>query len=238
MGAALRPAVQSLSDQLFDDLLPRYVRERARQFWTPVAVAQRVAASFRECRATKILDVGCGPGKFCIVAAHSQPDLEVHGIEQRPRLVRLGTSLARKFGASNVRFSVGDATKAPWDDYDGLYFFNPFAESVFPPGDRFDDRPVQTRMRFGSELLLVESLLLQARVGTVVITYHGLGGPIPASYELVEDVRAGSDRLRIWVQGSPRAARWVWLETLGNVIRVSQTDVRSALASLLCDDVL
>jgi SAM-dependent methyltransferase len=228
--------MQGIDDKAFDDRFPRYVRERSQQFWTPVEVAQRVAETFREHGAARILDVGCGPGKFCIVAGRTQSALEVHGIEQRPRLVRLGAALARTFGASNVRFSAGDATKAPWEDYDGFYFFNPFAESVLPPCDRFDNRAIHTRMRFSSELLRVESRLSQARVGTVVITYHGLGGPIPASYELVSDARAGSDRLRTWVQHPRKPGQWVWLETLGKVIRVSQTDVRCALASLLCKD--
>ncbi|HEY0465790.1 MAG TPA: hypothetical protein VGC79_16365, partial [Polyangiaceae bacterium] len=53
-------------DSLFDAQFPRYVRERSAQYWTPVAVAARAAAIFREQGATRILDVGCGPGKFCV----------------------------------------------------------------------------------------------------------------------------------------------------------------------------
>jgi len=124
----------------------------------------------------------------------------------------------------------------PWDPYDGFYFFNPFAENTFERRDWFDDHVHLSTLRFGSELLRVERLLERARVGTVVVTYHGLGGPIPSSYTLVGDERSGSDRIRTWVQGTQRQSRWAWLETLGSVTRVSRSDMQSALASLMCED--
>ena len=230
------PISALLHDDLFDKQLTHYERERSRRFWTPVAVAARVAAAFSGQGAKKILDVGCGPGKFCVVASCSQPDLEVHGIEQRPRLVRLGLQLVRHLGAPNVRLSTGDATLVSWDQYDGLYFFNPFAESTYERDDRFDNEVAFSTMRFGNELLRAETMLARARPGTVVVTYHGLGGAIPSSYELVADELAGSDRMRIWVQRSQQQATWAWLETEGSVERISRRDMRSVLASLICGD--
>jgi SAM-dependent methyltransferase len=222
-------------DASFDRQLPRRVRERSRQYWTPVAVAIRVAARFRNHGARSILDVGCGPGKFCIVAGSLDPRFAVHGIDQRPRLIRHGARLARKLGAYNVRFSVGDVTTIPWDAYQGLYFFNPFAENIFHAQDRFDDDVQLSALRFASELLRVERLLERARVGTVVVTYHGLGGPIPSSYELVSDERAGSDRVRTWVQRRRLDSRWVWLEVQNSVLRVRRSELHCALASLICE---
>jgi len=223
-----------LDDETFDHWLPRYVRERSHHFWTPVAVAARVAIAFAGQGAKKILDVGCGPGKFCIVAGGCQPDLEFRGIEQRPRLVRLGLRLARQFDLLNVRLSTGDATLTSWEPYDGLYFFNPFAENTYDLNDRFDDEMRLSTMRFGAELLRTESQLARARVGTVVVTYHGLGGAIPSSYDLVADERVGSDRVRTWVQRSQDQSDWGWLETHGSVERVSQRDMHAVLASLIC----
>jgi len=219
-------------DTLFDEQLPRYVRERSGQFWTPVAVASRVAAIFRQRGATRILDVGCGPGKFCLVAGSRQPELDVHGIDQRSRLVRLGSRLARQLGTPNVRFSVADATAVPWDAYDGFYFFNPFCENVMQRSERFDHKVPLSTPRFGAELLRVERLLEQAAPGTVVVTYFGLGGPIPSSYELVSDERAGAVRLRTWVQGRRRRSGSAWLETVGKVMSVSRRDMHRVLATL------
>lgn len=232
------PIPALLDDDLFDDHFPHYVRSKSRQYWTPVAVAARVAAIFREQQAKKILDVGCGPGKFCLVAGCLQPALEVHGIDQRPRLIRLGARLARRFGVTNVRFGAGDATLVSWDEYDGFYFYNPFAENMFDDRDRFDDKAHLSTVRFGLELLRVETLLARARIGTVVVTYHGTGGPIPSSYEIVADERAGSNRIRAWVQRSQRQTNWSWLESRNGVSRVSQSDMRCVLASLICEDSL
>jgi SAM-dependent methyltransferase len=228
------PIPKLLDDDTFDAQLPRYVRERSREYWTPVAVAAYAAAAFSLHGARRILDVGCGPGKFCVVAGCLRPELELHGIEQRPRLVRLGTQLARRFGAHNIRLSAGDATLVSSEPYDGFYFFNPFAENVVGLGVRFDNDVRLSAMRFGTDLLRAEVLLARARVGPVVVTYHGLGGAIPSSYELVSDERAGTDRVRTWVQSSRERARWVWLETRAAVLRVSQRDIHSKLASLIC----
>ena len=225
-----------LDDKAFDEALPRYERERSRHYWTPVAVGRRVAEVFQARGARRILDVGCGPGKFCVVAASLEPGFEVHGIEQRPRLVRIGKGLVRRFGVRNVHLSTGDAVKTSWDGFDGLYFFNPFSESTFAPEDRFDDLIDHSTMRFGEHLLRVKHALARAAQGTLVVTYHGLGGPIPSSYELVAEERAGTDKIRTWKKGPERVTDWVWLETLHRVVRISRTHVRSALARLMVED--
>ena len=225
-----------LDDNAFDEALPRYERERSRHYWTPVAVGRRVAAVFRARGARKVLDVGCGPGKFCVVAAALEPGLEMHGIEQRPRLVRIGKRLVRRFGVQNVQLSTGDAAKTPWDGFDGLYFYNPFSESTFAPEDRFDDLVDHSTMRFGEDLLRVKYALARAAPGTLVVTYHGLGGPIPSSYELVAEECAGTDKIRTWAKGPDRVTDWVWLETLHRVVRISRAHIRSALARLTCEE--
>ncbi len=226
----------SPGDALFDSQFPAYVRARSRQHLTPVAVAMTVASIFHECKSRRVLDVGCGPGKFCVVAAGCQPSIRFCGIDQREQLVQIGMELARQRGATNLELSVGDVTRVAWNDYDGFYFFNPFAERTFEAGDRFDDEVDFSMGRFGAELLRVERLLERAAPGTAVVTYHGLGGPIPASYELVADVRGGSDRIRTWVQRSRCPAHWAWLETGVGVRRVSRSSMHSAPASLICED--
>src|SRR5690349_3670120 len=134
-------ARDAFGDALFDSQLPDYVRARSGQYWTPVAVAAHVAAVFRKRGSRRVLDVGCGPGKFCVVAGCLQPSIRFHGIDQRARLIEVGEGLARRCGANNVELSVGDVTQVPWDAYDGLYFFNPFAENTLERPERFDDDP-------------------------------------------------------------------------------------------------
>ena len=74
-------------------------------------------------------------------------------------------------------------------------------------------------------------------MGTVIVTYFGLGGPIPSSFEFVGDERAGGDRLRTWVQrGTQRRSRSAWVESIGSVLSASRSDVLCALPALIAED--
>ena len=53
----------------FDRLLPFYWRRLSIMHWTPVHVARRAAQLLVTGPKTRVLDVGSGPGKFCLVGA-------------------------------------------------------------------------------------------------------------------------------------------------------------------------
>jgi Methyltransferase domain len=109
-------------DMEFDELLSPVAKARSREFWTPVWVARRAAARFAERGVRRVLDVGSGPGKFCIVAASAQPELEFCGIEQREQLVESANDLAQRLHVGNSEFSVGDALAASWHSLVGFTF--------------------------------------------------------------------------------------------------------------------
>jgi SAM-dependent methyltransferase len=194
------PDPTSADDTSFDLLYPRELRARSSRFWTPVEVARTAAQLFRKAGARHVLDVGAGVGKFALAAAAAAPEMSFVGLEHRPQLVELARLAAERLELTNVRFQSGDATRVPWLPFDGLYFFNPFAENLFEDAARFDDRVELTRERFFNDVLRVEAALRAAPIGMAVVTYHGMGGRIPASYELAEDVRARTDWLRLWVK--------------------------------------
>lgn len=210
------PAGFLTDDQQFDELLPPQPRRRSRHYWTPVAVASLAAQRLVEHGARNVLDVGCGPGKFCLVAAAQCPELQLHGIDQRPELVATATELGQRLGITNASFAVGDATAVAWDTYDGLYFFNPFAENTVDAFDRYDTTVYMSQAKREYELLCVDRLLKAAPLGTVMVTYNGLGAPIPSSYELVMDEPAGTEYLRTWVRRRPAEESWSWIEIDGD----------------------
>jgi SAM-dependent methyltransferase len=194
----------SLSDRSFDAIYERSVRAASLQFWTPVAAALRAARWLRDRHARKVLDIGSGPGKFCIVAAAAHPDACFHGIEHRARLVTAAQDAARALGVGNVSFEHGDATVARVG-YDAIYLFNPFAENVFPPDDQLDEDVELTATRYLRDTLRVEALLTRAPVGTHLLSYHRAGARVPASYALVESERMEREWLRLWVKERERA---------------------------------
>lgn len=58
--------------------------------------------------ATRLLDVGCGPGVLTCAYGLALPDAEVVGIDAVPEAVARAEELARRLGAGNVSFVVGD----------------------------------------------------------------------------------------------------------------------------------
>ena len=189
-----------VADAAFDALYPDPIRSRSAQFWTPVAVAARAAALFADHGARRVLDVGSGAGKFCLAAACVRPEVDFWGVEQRPHLVEAARRLGTQLGLENVRFATGDATNFSWSAFDGLYFYNPFAENLCSESDHLDETVELSNRRYMADIKRVIAAIGAAPVGTCLITYHSFGGPIPISYQLAHEERIWTDWLRVWVK--------------------------------------
>ena len=192
-------------DAAFDSVYPPAIRAISRRFWTPVGVARRAAQLFRQAGARSVADIGSGAGKIVLVAAAAAPEVCFVGIEQREHLVAAARRAQARLRVANAFFLVGEATKVPRLGFNGLYFFNPFAENLFVDGDQIDDAVELTESRYFRDVLRIEHSLRAAPLGTAVVTYHGMSGRMPACYELSEIERAGSDWLRLWVKKRERA---------------------------------
>jgi SAM-dependent methyltransferase len=187
-------------DDAFDRLYSAPIRAKSSRFWTPVAVAHRAAQLFASQDVERVLDVGSGAGKFCIIAACACPGIEFTGVEQRPHLVTEARRVVAQLGVDNARFFAGDATKIPWIDFDGLYLYNPFAENLYRDADPLDQTVELSQRRLVADVRRVLAALVAAPIGRCMVTYNSFGGPIPATYELVHEERAGIDWLRLWVK--------------------------------------
>lgn len=204
--------IDNMTDAQLDALLPRAARRVSPMYWTPVRVARRAARIFDDLGVSRVLDVGSGPGKFCVVAGASAPRIAFVGIEHRAHLVAAAQSLAASLGTTNVTFTHGDATCLPWAGFDGFYVFNSFAENSFSSDNQFDQTVELSHVRRIDDVMRVERWLAARQVGTILLTYHGLGGPIPGSYECVHVEAAGSAWLRAWRKGRDGASDTYWLE--------------------------
>jgi 2-polyprenyl-3-methyl-5-hydroxy-6-metoxy-1,4-benzoquinol methylase len=80
--------IHAPEDNQFDLLYPPEIRALSRAHWTPVKVARRAASFLVREPGTRVLDIGCGPGKFCIVGALATPG-RFTGVEQRKQLCEL-----------------------------------------------------------------------------------------------------------------------------------------------------
>lgn len=175
------------TDQAIDRYLPIPLRYVSNQYWTSVKVALRVSQWLNEIGARRVLDVGSGPGKFCVLAALAT-NCEIVGIEQRGYLNLAARNLARSFGVEQrVRFLHGLFGEAPLETFDAYYFYSPFIENIFGPAEWLDRSVEHGEARFNREVALAEQMLRDLPVGTHVVCYNGFGGTMPKEYEVVHN---------------------------------------------------
>lgn len=200
-----------VTDRRFDSLLPPSLRAPSSTFWTPVAVAAVAARWFEWFGARRVIDLGAGVGKFCIVAA-SVTGLRFDGIERRGHLVAHASALARRLGVEErVAFTHGECSTIDSADYDGLYLYNPFAEHVRRPELRLDEDVESSVARYLEEIRGIESMLDRLATGSLVVTFHGFGGRLPDTFELVRSRVVCEGPLRCWrkVRTVARAGYWI-----------------------------
>jgi len=188
------------NDLAFDALYDVEIRRVSRRFWTPLETARRAALLLEEAGARSILDIGSGVGKFALVAAATVPALSVVGIEQRAHLVKAARQAQETLELENVSFLHGDVTATTWTGFDGFYIYNSFAENLFDPSDRLDDRTELSFARFARDVQRTALALASTPVGTALATFYGSSGRVPSSFELVHQQAAESGWLRLWIK--------------------------------------
>jgi len=187
------PAVE---DECFDQIYPPKVRELSWRHWTPVSVVVEAAKLLVTGPETRVLDIGCGPGKFCLVAA-ALTNASFTGIEQRGDLVAIARRTAFKHGLTNVDIIHGNVTDLSFASFDVFYLFNPFEENMFPP-QKIDSSVPLSRNLYERYTQYVANQLEQRPVGTRVVTYAGSDLEVPASYECQQRLLACE--LKLWIK--------------------------------------
>ncbi len=199
-------AGRPVSDRGFDQLFPEPIRRVSSRFWTPLVVARKVSRLLAE-QGGPVLDVGAGVGKLCITGALTT-DVPFHGIEHRAALVETATQVIEALGLSDrAKVWQGTLDDVDWEAYRAYYFCNPFEENIFPEARRLDDAIALTEDRFRDDTARVEAALDAAPVGTRIVTFHGLGARVPATYRKFPEQTAGTAFLNLWIKVDAGTAR-------------------------------
>ncbi|MDQ3119436.1 MAG: class I SAM-dependent methyltransferase [Verrucomicrobiota bacterium] len=185
----------SIDDEKFDQIYPPTIRELSSLFWTPVAVAAEAAKLLVTAPGTRVLDVGCGPGKFCLVAA-AATEGRFAGVEQRGELIAAARQAAHHLSLSRVEFVHANLMEIAFGDYDAFYLFNPFEENMH--GHTIDSAIPLSAALFKKYTKHVAAQLDTRPIGTRVVTYMGYADDIPASYDC-ESALFGDD-LKLWIK--------------------------------------
>lgn len=185
------------NDTAFNALYPDPVREVAARHWTPVDVAHKSAAFLATHKGAKVLDIGSGSGKFCLIAAHLYADVEWFGIEQREDLVSLCNQLKKRLHIHNAHFSHENITETDFSSFDHFYFYNSFYENL-PGTQKIDFSVKYSEKLYDYYNLFLYKQLAKRPSGTRLVTYHSLGNEVPPGYEVVSTDYA--EFLKFWVK--------------------------------------
>lgn len=184
----------SVTDVRFDLIYPREIRELSSRHWTPVAVALHAAKLLVNEPETRVLDLGCGPGKFCIVGALTTAG-HFTGVEQRERLADLARTTIQRHDIRNAEIIHRNLTQIDFSAFDAFYLFNPFEENLFTTG-KIDTSVELSKALYEKYTRHVSSELARAPLGTRVVTYCGFGEEIPGCYDC--EGSSFSDNLKLW----------------------------------------
>lgn len=122
-------------DAAFENALKKSVQGHSYIHWTPIEVIKAAVDWLGMESATKdggraanrILDIGSGVGKFCLIGAMNSK-AHFTGVETRKNLVDEAIELKKELKLKNVDFIHSDIKEIDFSDFTAFYFYNPFCE--------------------------------------------------------------------------------------------------------------
>ena len=187
-----------VEDEYFDAIYPKVLRMVSEFHFTPVRVAKYAAQSLVQHSGMRVLDIGSGAGKFCMVGA-ACTNGHFTGVEQREPLHKLSLELAQRYGLPNVSFVHSNITNIKFEDFDAFYFYNSFYENI----NR--DSPIDFTVSLDKQLYINYSLFVREKLdgmppGTILATYFSENDEVPDSYKICSTYFGGY--LKIWKKKS------------------------------------
>lgn len=191
---SMQPNYYCLTDEEIDSFFPLKIRKFSDSQWTPLSVAKKAIEFLVTREGTKVLDLGSGAGKFCVVAAKFSRG-EIYGVEMRENLVLLSRKLANKYNLMNVTIIHADIEKVTFSDYKSFYFFNSFEENINLTDKLNKDNSINEE-KYEQYIRFLNHQLDKLSIGTRIVTYCGEGREIPESYLLFKSSNKG--KLKFW----------------------------------------
>jgi SAM-dependent methyltransferase len=183
-----------VNDNKFDSIYPQKLRRTSEFHFTPIQVA-KISAQFLVSKpGTKVLDIGSGAGKFCMIGSICTDGYFV-GIEQRKSLHMLSNRISKTYHLENIEFIHSNITEVDFKQFDAFYFYNSFYENINPLG-KIDSAVDLNRKLYTDYSVYVRNQLDDMPIGTRLVTYFSYLKEIPDSYTLRS--KKYDDKLKMW----------------------------------------
>ncbi len=178
-------------DEDFDKIYSKSMRAVSETHFTPVEIAKSAAQFLVQKKGDRILDIGSGAGKFCMVGA-ACTDGHFTGVEQREELHLSAERLKRKYQLVNINFLHANIKQVDFNAYQGFYFFNSFYENILQY-ERIDES-IEVKKDFYQDLSAYVAQQLDVQpIGTRLVTFFSSYDEVPESYSM----QYGDDRIKL-----------------------------------------
>ncbi|MBD8490670.1 class I SAM-dependent methyltransferase [Echinicola sp. CAU 1574] len=186
------------SDKDFDLLYPPKIRSLSSMHWTPVSIVKQCIDYFGDDESLRVLDIGSGSGKFCLVGAMLSKH-QYCGIEKRSDLVHMSRKLAKELALNErVTFIHQDILEVDFGQFDAFYFYNPFFENL-DLTNAIDKESLVDEGAYARYTNYVQEQLEKMPIKTKIVTYCTDPNVMPASYQIVS--KSAKGKLLFWMKG-------------------------------------
>lgn len=183
-----------VGDEEFNAIYPEYIKELSAKHWTLVAVAKAAAGFLVTNPGTKVLDIGSGVGKFCMIGSIVTSG-HFAGVEYRENLSNLSKRISQQQGLTHVKFINANITNVSFKEFNAFYFFNPFIENM-SQSEVIDDTVPIGKQHYGQYTQYVRMQLAIMPIGTRLATYWSNSEEVPRGYVLQSSNFEGE--LKLW----------------------------------------
>ncbi len=171
------PYRDDITDQEIDSVFREEFRnDMSYHHWTPLAMV-KTAADWLAQYSNRICDMGCGPGKFCLVGA-SMTDAHYTGIDYRTSFIDEAKSIAQRYLIDDkTTFVCNDIVNENFDEFDGFYFYNPYLEHLY--GEAITPEVVADKSNVKRYTDFVHSVFDKIDRDVSIVTYENLFSVVP-----------------------------------------------------------
>jgi SAM-dependent methyltransferase len=183
-----------IGDEEFNNIYPEQIQELDIKHWTPVSVAKTAAGYLTGSPGTKVLDIGSGAGKFCMIGS-AITNGHFTGVEYRENLYGLSKEMAKAHNLQGVEFIHANITSINFKDYDAFYFFNSFIENMSETEVIDTNVPTYASL-YGKYNQYLREQFAGMPIGTRLATYWSNSEEVPRGYVIQSTAFEGE--LKMW----------------------------------------